>query len=142
MVLPTISGKMVERRDQVLMTFLSLVLFCSSTFLSRWPSMNGPLEVDLAIEVLLPPLHDHGLRALVAARLVTLGGFAPRGHGMAAARGAAFAAAVRVVDRVHGDTSVVGLLAQPALASGLAVLHILVLGVSDLADGGLAEHVH
>ena len=50
MVLPTISGKMVDRRDQVLMTFFSIDLFCSSTFLSRWPSMNGPFEVDLAIK--------------------------------------------------------------------------------------------
>src|SRR5947207_813033 len=118
MVLPTISGKMVERRDQVLMTFLSLVLFCSSTFLSRWPSMNGPFEVDLAIEVLLPPLHNHGLRALVAACLVTLGRLAPRRHGVTTAGGPALATTMRMVDGVHGNASVVRLLAQPPLAAG------------------------
>src|SRR3954463_1012143 len=42
MVWPTISGMIVERRDQVLMTRFSLVAFRSSTFLSRWPSTNGP----------------------------------------------------------------------------------------------------
>src|SRR6187455_2494330 len=141
MVWPTASGKMVERRDQVLMTFLSFVRLASSIFLSRWPSMNGPFEVDLAIEVLLPPLHNHGLRALVAARLVTLGGLAPRGHGMATAGGTALATTMRMVDGVHGNASVVRLLAQPPLAAGLAVLDVLVLGVAHLTDGRLAQDV-
>src|SRR6202000_308219 len=42
MVWPTMSGMMVERRDQVLMTFLSPLEFRTSTFLSRWPSTKGP----------------------------------------------------------------------------------------------------
>src|ERR1700733_6179131 len=36
------SGMMVERRDQVLMTFLSPLEFRTSTFLSRWSSTKGP----------------------------------------------------------------------------------------------------
>src|SRR5262249_6147830 len=34
-VRPTISGRMVDRRDQVLMTFLPLVFTCSWTFFTR-----------------------------------------------------------------------------------------------------------
>src|SRR5919109_357847 len=41
-VWPTISGTTVDRRDQVLMTFLSAPRFITSTFSSRWVSMNGP----------------------------------------------------------------------------------------------------
>src|SRR5512138_1859725 len=41
-VCPTNSGLIVERRDQVLITFLSPLEFNASTFLSRWSSMNGP----------------------------------------------------------------------------------------------------
>ncbi len=42
MVCPTISGEIVERRDQVRRTFLSPRVFMPSIFFSRWPSMNGP----------------------------------------------------------------------------------------------------
>src|SRR5262249_48872737 len=41
-VCPTMSGMMVLRRDQVLMTFLSFAAFIASTFFSRWSSTNGP----------------------------------------------------------------------------------------------------
>src|SRR5690349_1841521 len=41
-VCPSISGMIVERRDQVLMTFFEFLSFCASTFLSRWSSTNGP----------------------------------------------------------------------------------------------------
>src|SRR5262245_51960767 len=48
-VSPTISGSTVERRDQVLMTFLDLV-FCASSVLARTClSTNGPFLIDLAI---------------------------------------------------------------------------------------------
>jgi hypothetical protein len=33
---------MVERRDQVLMTFFVPASFCASTFFMRWSSTNGP----------------------------------------------------------------------------------------------------
>src|SRR6201981_321941 len=48
-VWPTISGMMVERRDQVRSTFFSLREFIASTFDCRWLSMNGPFLVERAI---------------------------------------------------------------------------------------------
>src|ERR1043165_999658 len=41
-VRPMKSGEIVERRDQVLTGFLSLVACAVSTFFTRWASMNGP----------------------------------------------------------------------------------------------------
>src|SRR5688500_17568602 len=48
-VCPTISGEMVERRDHVFTTFLSLAEFMDSIFLRRWSSMNGPFLSERAI---------------------------------------------------------------------------------------------
>ena len=59
--------------------------------------------------------------ALVLAGLLALGREAPRRDRVAAARGAAFAAAVRVIDRVHGDAAVVRAAAQPALRPALPI---------------------
>src|SRR5256712_14214196 len=50
----------------------------------------------------------------------------------------ALAAAVRVVDRVHRQAAHRGPPALPAVAAGLADSDDLVLGVAELADGGLA----
>ncbi len=41
-VWPSMSGMIVDRRDQVLITFLVPFSFWTSTFLSRWSSTNGP----------------------------------------------------------------------------------------------------
>src|SRR5437762_7838358 len=49
MVWPTISGKIVERRDQVRTTFLSLVWFMTVIFDCRCSSMNGPFFAERAI---------------------------------------------------------------------------------------------
>src|SRR5690242_10050497 len=48
---------------------------------------------------------DELVRCLVVAGARTLGRLAPWGHRMTATRSAAFAAAVRVIDRVLGDTA-------------------------------------
>ena len=48
-VWPIISGRIVERRDHVLMTFFSLRAFIPSTFSRRWLSMNGPFLSERAI---------------------------------------------------------------------------------------------
>src|SRR6185503_13784996 len=53
----------------------------------------------------------------------------------------AFAAAHRMVDRVHGDAAVVRAAALPARAAGLADVHAAVFDVTDLADGGAAVEV-
>src|SRR5258707_7514649 len=60
---------------------------------------------------------------------------------MTAARGAAFAAAVRMVDRVHGDAAVMGLATEPAIATGLADRNVHVIGVRHRADGAAAAAV-
>src|SRR5262249_24172187 len=70
--------------------------------------------------------------------LLALGRLAPRRDRVAAARGAAFAAAMRVIDRVHGDAAIVRAAAQPALAPGLADRDVHVIGVRHAADGGAA----
>src|SRR6478672_10769337 len=79
--------------------------------------------------------HDEFLRRLVVAGLLALGGEAPWGDRMAAARGAAFAAAMGVIDRVHRDAAVVRHAAHPALAAGLADRDVHVIGVRHRADG-------
>lgn len=48
-VSPTISGRMVERRDQVLSTRRSLLATALSTFFIKWPSTNGPFFNDLGM---------------------------------------------------------------------------------------------
>src|SRR6202011_2685510 len=74
--------------------------------------------------------------------LLALGRLAPRRDRMAAARGAAFAAAVRMVDRVHRDAAVMGLAAEPAVATGLADRDVHVVRVRDRADGARAAAVN
>src|SRR5260370_6949150 len=48
-VCPTISGTIVERRDQVRSTFFSLRAFMAATFVARCASTNGPFLVHRAI---------------------------------------------------------------------------------------------
>ena len=48
-VWPTKSGRIVLRRDQVLMTDFLLPLFASSTFLVRCLSANGPFLIERAM---------------------------------------------------------------------------------------------
>ena len=52
-VWPTISGTMVERRDQVRSTFFSLREFMASTRVCRKLSTNGPFFVERAINLAL-----------------------------------------------------------------------------------------
>src|SRR5581483_11310719 len=103
-VKPTKSGVIVERRDQVLIGFLLRSDCAFSTFLARCKSTNGPFLTErgtVCASLLLAPIHDHAIGALVVARLVALGRRAPRADRMTATLGTTFAAAVRVIDRVH-----------------------------------------
>src|SRR6185503_13379211 len=86
-------------------------------------------------------LDDHRVGSLVLPRLEPLRELAPRRAGMAAAGRTAFAAAHRVIDRVHGDAAVVRAAPLPARAAGLADVHRGVLDVADLANGGAAVEV-
>src|SRR5262245_28077771 len=78
---------------------------------------------------------------LVLAGLLALGREAPRRHRMAAAGGAAFTAAMRVVDRVHSHAAVVRHAAHPALAASLADRDVHLVGVRYGADCGHAAAV-
>src|SRR5207248_6745800 len=121
MVNPTNSGRIVERRDHVRTTFFSFDSRSASIFFSRCVSVNGPFftERPMLLSLLALPSHDPLIGALVVARLETTGRLAPRGHRMPPAGGFAFAAAVRMVHRIHGHTAIVRRLAHPALPSRL-----------------------
>src|SRR5574343_1700324 len=102
------SGRIVERRDQVLIGRLSLVARTASTLSIRYASTNGPFLRERPIFyplTLMTALNDHAVRALVAAGTVTLGGLTPRVNRHAAFTGLAFTTTVRVVDRVHRGTT-------------------------------------
>src|SRR5690606_9756130 len=128
-VRPTASGMIVERRDQVLIGFLSPELVVASIFLSRWPSMNGPFLILRAISALrLAMLDDHRIRALVVPRLLALGEQAP-GRG-------------RVTPAVPARAAVVRTAPQPPAPARLAEADVLVLEVGDLTDARAASDVH
>ena len=61
---------------------------------------------------------------------------------MTAARGAAFAAAMRMIDRVHGDAAIVRTAAKPAGTAGLADRDVHVIGIRHRADGRHAAAMH
>src|SRR5277367_6154454 len=119
------------------MTFLSLATFRTSTFLIKCASTKGPFFVDRAINLpylLRPSADDECIGPLVVARLVAACRLAPWGHRMTAARGLALTTAVRMVDRVHRNTTVCRTNTLPAITSGLADPYILVVRVAYLAD--------
>src|ERR1035441_7736294 len=133
-VWPTMSGRIVERRDQVFRTRFSPAAFIAVSFSRSGVSTNGPffVERDMCfLESLLAALDDQAVGPLVVARLHALGLPTPRRGRMASARGLAFAAAHRVVDGVHGHAAVVRLPAEPAVAAGLADGDVLVLERSE-----------
>src|SRR5919197_274194 len=143
-VKPTMSGVMVERRDQVFTTFFSPDSSIARTFFARCVSTNGPFLTERAIRSLLahlPALHDPALGALVVPRLVALGRLAPGRLRVVALR-PPLAAAVRMIDRVHRHAAHLGPPPEPADAAGLAVGDVLVFEVADLPDGGAAGEAH
>src|SRR6185437_11012125 len=141
-VRPTNCGRIVERRDQVLITSLRPLPRVVSAFLSRNPSTNGPFQtervIQLPLRLAVARTDDEFRRALVLAGLVTLRAFAPRGDRMTAALGAAFAAAVRMVDRVHRGAANGRTLALPHVAAGFADDFVHVVRVRHRADRGHA----
>src|SRR4029079_16650585 len=109
-------------------------------------STNGPFQTErdmwLPLRCLLTGAtadHDELGGRLVLAGLLAPGREAPRGNRMAAAFGAA---AVRVVDRVHGDAAVVRHAALPTLTSGLADRDVHIVRVRHRADRRQATAVH
>src|SRR5947199_10757573 len=102
--------------------------------------MNGPFQTERTMSgfsLLLPLVaadENESVGRLVRPRLLALGRLAPRGHRMTAAGGAAFAAAVRMIHRVHGDAAVMRLAAEPAVAAGLADRDVHVIGIGNRDD--------
>src|SRR3954447_25895104 len=141
------AGTIIDRRDQVLITFLVPFSFCTSTFFMRWSSTKGPFFRLRGIgRYLLAPLR--GLAAADDEAVAFLVGSAgaglrltPRADRVATTGGLALTATVRVVDRVHGDTADARALALPAHAAGLAPVDVALLGVADLADRRAAADV-
>src|SRR5688572_2016306 len=143
------SGVMVERRDHVLMTGGRWPPARAFSTAFRMPlSMNGPFLTERAISLhsgyLLsaPIFENHLLRALVAARLVTAGRLAPRRHRIAAAGGLAFAAAVRMVHRVHRHAADFRPQTFPTRSSCFAERNVFMLDVADLAHRRFANERH
>src|SRR3954465_1631454 len=139
------SGMIVERRDHVLIGFLSLIACAASTFLIRWASQNGPFFNE---RVMCYPLFlaaardDHRSRTLVTARLLTLRLLAPRRNWMTTSCCFTFTTTVRVIDRVHDHTANGRTNTAPAHRAGLADLAQAVFGVADFTHGGTALDVH
>src|SRR5947199_870122 len=110
--------------------------------------MNGPFQTERTMSgfsLLLPLVaadENESVGRLVRPRLLALGGLAPWGHRMTAAGGAAFAAAMRMVDRVHGDAAVMRLAAKPAITTGLSDRDVHVVRVRYRADGAGAAAVN
>src|SRR6185437_744485 len=146
-VRPTKSGVIVERRDQVLIGFLSLTARAASTFLLRWSSTNGPFLIERAIYIPLSlgrvaAADDHRIGPLVAARLVTLRRRAPWRHRVVPSAAAVGAATHRMVDRIHCDGAHRRPDAAPAHGACLADRTQAVLFVADFADRRAAIDVH
>src|ERR1700689_363695 len=85
---------------------------------------------------------DELVGRLVRPGLLALGRLAPRAHRMPAAGRLTLAAAVRMVDRVHGDAAVVRTTSKPATAARLADRRIHVVGIRHRSDRGEALAVN
>src|SRR5579863_10531971 len=139
------SGRIVERRDQVLIGFLSRVAAAASTFFSKWASQNGPFLIERAIAyslTLVTALDDHRRRALVAAGAIALRRRAPRAHRIATCCRLAFTTAVRVIDRVHCNATHRRTDTAPAVRASLTDLTEAMLFVAHLTDRRAALDVH
>src|SRR5215203_2106451 len=105
MVRPTMSGRTMERRDQVLIGRRSFFSAATVTFFARCRSTNGPFFTERGTarssDSVTTPDDESG-RALVGACLLALGLPTPGRDGMRVAlAGLALTTAVRVIDRVH-----------------------------------------
>src|ERR1700730_13762059 len=154
MVWPTMSGMIVERRDQVLITRFSLRLLRSSTFLSRCSSTNGPffrlrgMSLPLFSWPASPPrpartaaTDDELLARLVLVAGAPLG-LAPRRDRMAPTGRLALAATEGMVDGVHGHATRLRAHALPTVSARLPQRRELGLRVADLTDGRAAVDRH
>src|SRR5688572_16746557 len=102
---------------------LAIILGRSDLHLLRKVQIDERALFKRAWHCLLPPLHDHVARALVAPGLQTLRLPAPRRYRVRVAlAGLALTTAVRMVHRVHHHATYGRADAEPALGTGLAVV--------------------
>src|SRR6202012_16379 len=87
-----------------------------------------------------PASDDELVTGLVALAGTALG-LTPRADRVTTTGGLTLTTTVRVVDRVHHDTTDGGALALPAHPAGFTPVDVGLLGVADLTDGGAAAHV-
>src|SRR6266478_270533 len=96
------------------------------------------LENSETLKTLLLPffaaVHDKRIGPLIVPRLVSPRRLAPRRYRMTSARGLAFAAAMRMVHRVHRNAAVMRTLSHPARASRLAPRDVFVVRVPHLPN--------
>src|SRR6201999_1033054 len=85
---------------------------------------------------------DDVLAARLLRRTRTTFLLTPRRDRVTTTGGLALTTTVRVVHRVHGDTTDGGALAPPSHPARLAPVDVVVLGVADLTDGGAATHIY
>src|SRR6516162_1007293 len=113
--------------------FLSLL---EKVTVDKRPFPNGACQGALRTRrlTLVPAPDDQSIRRLVVPGLLALGRLAPRRDRMAAARGATFAATMRMVDRVHCHASHRRAMTQPSVAPSLSDNNILLIRIRDGAD--------
>src|SRR6185503_11907323 len=95
-----------------------------------WPENQKPQTRNQ--KLLFPSTHDEPIRALVVPGLVPACRLSPRSYRVSAAGGLTFAAAVRMINRIHRDAAHLWPAPLPSRASGLAQRYIAVLDVTDL----------
>src|SRR5437588_10097540 len=141
-VWPTMSGKIVEARAQVRITFLSRAAFILVIFSCRFLSMYGPFFSERLNLFLLPAADDQAVGSFLRLpRAVAERRLAPGRLRVPAGARLALATAMRVVGGIHRRAAHRGPLAQPARAAGLASRLVLVLQVADLAERRAAGDV-
>src|SRR5205823_12232678 len=171
-VCPTISGKIVDVRDQVRIICLLPDSFMRVMRPISRSSTNGPFLLDLlnlfphfyersdvqnstgknaqhffrrsSLALTPPSCSDDQLVGflVLAARALAERRDAPGRHRVAPALRLALAAAVGVVDRVHRRATYGRPLAPPAAPARLAARDVLVVDVADLPNGGAARERH
>src|SRR5512133_1949448 len=106
--------------------------------------MNGPFLILRAMvsALRISVLDDHLVSALVVARLLALGEFAPRRAGVTTTTGAPFTTTHGMVDWVHGDAAVVGAATEPSGSTSLTKAGVLRLEIGDLPNRCAAQHVN
>src|SRR5574343_912579 len=139
------SGRIVERRDQVLIGRLSLVARTASTLSIRCASTNGPFLRERPISyplTLMTALNDHAVRALVTTSTITLRRLPPWIDRHTTFAGLALTPTVRVIDRDHRGAANGRAHTPPALSARLTNLAKVILFVANLTDGGTTLNMH